>query len=150
MAKDVVVTVPKTSVTVERSETTPSTVTSTEDDQTAVAASDITQTLVQNPIRPLDIEDRLLIQGATGPTGPAGPSTEYGPEGPRGVGPALTYTGTRLDRVDYDAGDYKLLTYTGAQLNRVDWVMYDKIIRKDLVYSGTQLVAVNQSILPPL
>ena len=91
----------------------------------------------------------VALKGDPGPQGEPGVSGGvYGPEGPRGIGPALTYSGDSLTTVTFDGGDYKTLTYTGANLTRVDWVMADKIIRKDLVYAGEQLSAVNQSIIP--
>jgi hypothetical protein len=85
-----------------------------------------------------------------GPPGSGGgDGYDYGVLGPHGIGPALTYTGEQLTRVDYDGGDYKLLIYTGDQLTRVDWVIpsIPQTIRKDLVYSGDQLTAVNQTTL---
>jgi hypothetical protein len=57
----------------------------------------------------------------------------------------FTYTGDRLDRIDYVSGNYKEFTYTGTQLDRVDYVQGATTLRKDFTYSGGLLTAVTVS-----
>ena len=85
-----------------------------------------------------DIEFTQTIIGGGGSGGTSGPTGPQGPQGPQGltgnpgidgidgedavenfIEPTLTYTGTKLTRIDYSTGFYKLLTYTGDQLQEI-------------------------------
>jgi hypothetical protein len=82
-----------------------------------------------------DIEVTQTIIGYGGSGGTPGPTGPPGPQGPPGltgnpgtdgedavenfIEPTLTYTGTKLTRIDYSTGFYKLLTYTGDQLQEI-------------------------------
>lgn len=108
----------------------------------------------------------------------AGGSTGGGSTAP--IGPEITRTGALVTRIDYDGGEYKLFTYTGSRLDRIDFVHGDATAgyedtldagedewedtlnpvldidqdslgtsiattRKDLVYTSGLLTAINQT-----
>lgn len=53
----------------------------------------------------------------------------------RESGPAFTYTGGVLTRIDYDSGNYKLFTYGGGVVTRIDYIRGATTIRKDFTYN---------------
>lgn len=61
------------------------------------------------------------------------------------IGPEITWTGDLVTRVDYDGGEYKVYTYTGTRLDRVDFVRGATTTRKDFVYTDGRLTAINQT-----
>jgi hypothetical protein len=108
----------------------------------------------------------------------AGGST--GGVSPAPIGPEITRTGDLVTRIDYDGGEYKIFTYTGSRLDRIDFVHGDATAgyvdtldaggdewedtlntsldidqdylsvstattRKDLVYTDGLLTAINQT-----
>ena len=65
------------------------------------------------------------------------------------TGPAMTYTGSLLMRVDYDSGNYKVFTYNGSGvLTQLDYVIGAATTRKTFNYNpdGT-LASIDQTIL---
>jgi len=61
------------------------------------------------------------------------------------VGPLITRTGDLVTRIDYDDGSYKVFSYTGSRLDRIDYVHGGATTRKDLVYSAGLLVEIVQT-----
>lgn len=77
-----------------------------------------------------------------GPPGPPGPVAEVV------AGTIdLIYTDDKLTVVDLPDGTYKLLSYFGGLLTRVDHVKSGQTVRKDFVYTGGRLEAVNTSFV---
>lgn len=63
-------------------------------------------------------------------------------------GPAFTYTGGLVSRVDYDSGAYKTLSYASGRLAQVDYVKDGTTIRKTFFYdnAGTLTEVVETTI----
>lgn len=93
----------------------------------------------------VDVVDNLelLEVGEQGPPGPQGPTS-----GESESGPAMTYTGGALTRVDYDSGNYKLFSYTGGVLTQLDYVKGATTFRSTFNYNpdGT-LASVDKVVL---
>lgn len=53
----------------------------------------------------------------------------------RESGPAFTYVGGVVTRIDYDSGNYKLFTYSGSVVTRIDYIRGATTIRKDFTYN---------------
>jgi hypothetical protein len=66
----------------------------------------------------------------------------------RETGPAFTYQGGTVVRVDYDSGNYKLLEYVNEQLSVVDYVKNGETLRKSFIYNqdGTLAEVVESTI----
>jgi len=63
-------------------------------------------------------------------------------------GPAFTYTGDLLTRIDYDDASYKLLDYTGDLLSQIDFVRGAVTYRKTFNYSGDVLTSIDETTIP--
>ena len=54
-------------------------------------------------------------------------------------------TGDLVTRIDYAGGWYKVFTYTGTRLDRIDYVHDGATTRKDLHYTGGLLTSITQT-----
>ena len=64
------------------------------------------------------------------------------------IGPALTYTGGVLTRIDYDSGNYKTFSYINGVLVQLDYVVGIVTTRKTFNYNpdGT-LASIDQTAI---
>lgn len=53
----------------------------------------------------------------------------------------------RLERINFESGNYKVFTYTGDDLTQVDYVKSGSTYRKTMTYSSGNLVSVNYQII---
>jgi hypothetical protein len=63
-----------------------------------------------------------------------------GPKGDPAIsekGPAFTYSGGLVSRIDYDSGAYKTLAFSGGKLSQVDYIKDGATIRKVFVYDNS-------------
>ena len=83
----------------------------------------------------------LLETAEQGPPGPPGPAS--GGE----TSPVLTRVDGLLTRIDYASGNYRVLSYTGTRLDRVDYVQGPVTKRRVLNYAlGGELASVTDSV----
>lgn len=74
------------------------------------------------------LENKSLFHDVT--LGADGKATVF-----REKGPAFTYSGGVVTRIDYDSGNYKLFTYSGGVVTRIDYIRGATTIRKDFTYN---------------
>ena len=80
-----------------------------------------------------------------GPRGPAGPAGSASAIIPGTID--FIYTADKLTRVDLPDGSYKEFTYVADKVVRTDHVKATQTVRKDFVYVGAKLQAMEVSIL---
>lgn len=103
----------------------------------------IVETVVEQVLVVQETEIVVLEAAEQGPPGPPGPVGGTPVAGTTD----LIYTGANLTRVDLPDGTHKLFTYLGNLLSRLDHVKTGQTVRKDFVYTGSRLEAVNTSFV---
>lgn len=95
---------------------------------------------VTTNLAPIMVE--VSTVGTQGNPGISGSSQQFS-------GPAFTYTGDALTRIDYDDGSYKVLGYSNGLLTRVDLHVngQSEIKRKDFLYSNGILTNINETVV---
>ncbi|MGL4998022.1 MAG: collagen-like triple helix repeat-containing protein [Cetobacterium sp.] len=82
-----------------------------------------------------------------GPQGPQGLPGTPGTAGVTETGPALTYAGGLLTRIDYDSGNYKTLSYISGVLNQLDYIVDGTTTRKTFNYTSGVLTSIDEVII---
>jgi len=90
----------------------------------------------------IDFNDSINVilsgEGLRGLQGPAGTAALSGP--------AFTFTGELITRIDYDGGAYKVLTYNADEsVNTVTLTDGDDVTTKTFNYEGGNLTSISQS-----
>ncbi len=94
----------------------------------------------------------LVFAGVRGEQGPIGPVGPIGPTGPQGepaytpTSPVFSYSGGQLTLITYEDGATKSFSYTGARLDRIDFLRDGVTIRKDFAYTGDRLDSITQTM----
>ena len=99
-------------------------------------------------LQPVPASQLIKVKIGLAQAGPAGPA------GPAGSASAITpgvtdfiYTADKLTRIDLPDGSYKAITYVADKVVRTDHVKATQTVRKDFVYAGARLKAMEVSIL---
>ena len=96
----------------------------------------------------IDFNDSInVILSGEGLRGEKGDTGDAGSDGGSPLsGPAFTFTGELITRIDYDGGEYKLLTYNADEsVNTVTLTIGDDVTTKTFNYEGGNLTSITQS-----
>jgi len=99
----------------------------------------------------IDFNDSVNVimtgEGLRGEKGEKGEKGDAGSDGAAALfGPAFTFTGELITRIDYDGGEYKLLTYNADEsVNTVTLTDGDDVTTKTFNYEGGNLTSISQS-----